>query len=148
MCDLPLQHYTQVNISEWCKGWKSRGHLHSPDFNIKWVLFPSFNPSLPISLLLFLPLISPISVSVPPSASLIFSFCPRTYSVTPRRSPRPRKKELNILHNNSSTVSQRSLSKKKNSDWLWVDSISTTTSHSAHYRMLKINQQLSSYIRV
>lgn len=82
MCDLPLQHYTQVNISEWCKGWKNRGHLHSPDFNIKWVLFPSFNPSLPISCLHTFP-ISPISVSVPPSASLNFSFCPRSYSVTP-----------------------------------------------------------------
>lgn len=41
-----LQYYTQVNISEWCKGRKRGGHLQ-PWLQHKMGAVPHFNPSLP-----------------------------------------------------------------------------------------------------
>lgn len=125
MCHVPLQYYRQVNISEWCKGRKNRGHLHSSDFIIKWELLPSFNPSLPLFpyFLTSFPASprSPLAWYLSPSLHLPSSIFHSAHGPTvqpPRCIPLPRKKELNILHN-SSTLSQRWLS-KKDTNWLWV----------------------------
>lgn len=56
---------------EWCKGWKT-GDTYSTGFSIKWVLLPQFNPSFPLFLSLPSFTSISISVSIPPSVSLLY----------------------------------------------------------------------------